>query len=357
MDLVYKKEASSKKGIPNSFPSFLNQMTFIKHFKFNFHQKKQCGLYRLPEELLICVYQHLDTVTCTLAFASTCKRLRFIAQDPRSKASWIVTRYGPQFAIYYALLTIPEQCTRRFIQTLLHLGAHVPRCLIQVLVQSYGKAEYQQRKQKGIKHDPFTITIQRIPFEGYVTLINQTSTLDIQRDSLVHFYSSLTHQTDLDWQKELDNHLFFPIPTHTAHNFRPILKLAQMDPIRYERIAPVFSIDPIARSALWQSILSILFDEAFRTTPLTKERKQQLETIQYVIRRPLHNTKDQAIFHQAFADFFNKYPRGYCDQAAMDRMLNLLVTYVQPIDFSVKQALRLVKDVRSDIKEMLEKFI
>ncbi|KAG1146840.1 hypothetical protein G6F36_014988 [Rhizopus arrhizus] len=168
----------------------------------------------------------------------------------------MVTRYGVQFAIYYALLTIPEQCTRRFIQTLLHLGARVPRCLIQVLVQSYGKAEYQQRKQKGLKHDPFTITIQRIPFEGYVTLINQTSTLDIQRDSLAHFSSSLTHPTDLDWQKELDHHLFFPIPTHTAHNFRPILKLAQMDPMRYERIAPLFSIDPIARAALWQSILS-----------------------------------------------------------------------------------------------------
>ncbi|KAG1052985.1 hypothetical protein G6F43_004906 [Rhizopus delemar] len=332
-------------------------MTFIKHFKFNFHPKKQCGLYRLPEELLICVYQHLDTVSCTLAFASTCKRLRRIAQDPRSKASWMVTRYGVQFAIYYALLTIPEQCTRRFIQTLLHLGARVPRCLIQVLVQSYGKAEYQQRKQKGLKHDPFTITIQRIPFEGYVTLINQTSTLDIQRDSLAHFSSSLTHPTDLDWQKELDHHLFFPIPTHTAHNFRPILKLAQMDLMRYERIAPLFSIDPIARAALWQSILSVLFDEAFRTTPLTKERRQQLDILSYVIRRPLHTAKDQAVFHQAFADFFNKYPRGYCDQAAMDRMLNLLMTYVQPIDFSVKQALRLVKDVRSDIKEMLEKFI
>ncbi|CEI85869.1 hypothetical protein RMCBS344292_00318 [Rhizopus microsporus] len=95
-------------------------MTLFKRFKRSFSSKatKQPFITRLPEELLVGIYQHLDSPQCRRAFTLTCKSFRRIAQQPSSVAAWMITRFGPRFAIYYAILTIPEQCDHRFLQVI-----------------------------------------------------------------------------------------------------------------------------------------------------------------------------------------------------------------------------------------------
>lgn len=347
--------------------SLLSLMTLFKRFKRSFSSKatKQPFITRLPEELLVGIYQHLDSPQCRRAFTLTCKSFRRIAQQPSSVAAWMITRFGPRFAIYYAILTIPEQCDHRFLQYLFNAGARVPPCLVQRLIQTYGKQEYTQKKERrsSIPYDRSALSIQHIPFDGYAALITHSlKPVDVQGNILKDFFTSFSQGT-LQWKKELEEGYFFPIITNVTDNLRPIIKLAQVYPKEYQKIAPLFEFDPIARASLWQAVLSVLFDEAFRTSELTGDRRHQLKTIQNIIGQPVQlvgTWSEQAIFLRVFGDFFIKYPRGYCDEHAMIRLLELLTAYAQPRSFTIKQALRVIKnddDMRTDIKDTVEKFL
>ncbi|KAG1456311.1 hypothetical protein G6F56_006857 [Rhizopus delemar] len=302
----------------------------MKYLKFSFRRKNK---RTLPKEIWMYIYQYLDN---TRPFSATCKQFQRIAQDPTCESSWIITRYGRRLSIYYALLTLPERCHPDFLYTLFRSGAQLPSCLTQALVQNYGKRSTSQ----------FATQIQRLPFTGYVYLIGQSPPTDILGDDSKDFFASLV-LNDKRWKDQMDAG-FFPLTIS-----RSILKLAQMDPIRFQWIEPLFEFDVGARVGLWQAVLALFLDEAFRKSKITVERKRQLLTAQSVTRR----MESEDLFCNVFAEFLTKYPRGYCDAQTMDRMLGLLVVYIQPTGFSIPQALTSIRNLRSDIQERLNVYL
>lgn len=371
-----------------------------KHFKlssFHFHKSKKTAIVtdssvvsckynvaKLPKELLCCIYEQLETIECQNAFSKTCVAFHRIATDMRSNAAWVVTRYGPRFAIYYALLSFPQRCNSQFIQYMINLGAQVPRYLIQVLIQVYGKPmdsmikSSENRRRRSSFHtfdlDLFFLkAVQELSFDGYATLIQHAfkfyGKIDINSNDLELFLTSLDQSSfnKEALQELITKQWFFPAPFSSTHaNYRLVLKLAQSCPSSYDMIAPVFDFDPLARSSLWESILLLFFDEAFRSTEPTKEKQLQLELIQKSIiihsGRHVHLAgplNDQQIFCQVFATFFTKYPVGYCNQKTMAKLLRLLKMYVKP-NFNIDVALEHMVQAnigRSDTIESVDKFL
>jgi hypothetical protein len=340
----------------------------------------------LPDELLVCIYQQLETVECTSEFARTCVSFRHIAVRSYTKAAWIVTRYGPRFGLYYALLSIPERCDATFIEYLISFGAYVPRYLVQVLVQVYGRSvdsasrSSEQRRRRSsfdiCELDLFvTKAFQKIPFSGYALLM-QKGAQDYDKhvmsesNDLQVFLSSLDTATfnEQIWNSLVKDQHFFPAPITDKINatYRHVLKLATVSPRTFDLIAPIFDFDPLARSYLWESILLIFFDEAFRSTVPTRERQAQLESIEknVIIQKGkdvhlMGPLSDQQIFCQVFANFFTKYPVGYCHQRTMTKLLELLRRYVKP-NFDINIALEHMVHInlgRSDTIESLDKFL
>ncbi|KAI9245006.1 hypothetical protein EDC94DRAFT_628969 [Helicostylum pulchrum] len=367
-----------------------------KIFKFNFTTCKTkkfaapdnrnnnnnicCHINTLPKELLGCIYQQLETTDCQDSFSLVCKSFHRIATNARSNAAWIVTRYGPRFAIYFAILSYPSKCTNQFIQYLINFGAQVPRYLIQVLIQVYGKpidnlvklSENRRRRStfNTVDLDLFFLkAVQQLSFDGYACLINEGfkkyGKIDIHSNDLALFLSLVDNvfvSNDL-----IRNQTFFPAPlTTTNTNYKNVLKLAQVSPKLYDLIAPVFDFDPLARSSLWEAILLIFFDEAFRSTEPTQERQSQFDYIRTNIIthkgkhvRLVGPLTDQQIFCQAFATFFTKYPVGYCHEKTMNKLLRLLKAYVHP-NFSIDIALKHMVQAsigRSDTIDSLDKFL
>ncbi|KAI8078970.1 uncharacterized protein B0P05DRAFT_541898 [Gilbertella persicaria] len=331
----------------------------------------------LPKELLLCIYQQLDTLECTQAFALTCRAFYQVAIQPRSKAAWIVTRFGPRFALYYALLSIPQHCHGQFIHTLFHLGAHLPHCLLQGLLQHYGKPiEQQDQQRRGSHmlldtHTYFSRTIQQLSFDGFATLVQKGHLLykDIhpQQDDLSVFLSQVDH--DHIPSTMIHEQWFFPaIFKKTTLPSRPLLKLVQQKPDVYQYVlAPVFEFDPLARTCLWETSLNVLFEEAFRSSEPTQERIAQLEAVgQLFVSKskllpmlvgPLN---DQQLFCQVFSNFFTKYPVGYCQEKTMIKLLKLLKTYIQPQQFKMDMALEHIVQAnmaRSDTVESVDQFL
>ncbi|KAI9248389.1 hypothetical protein BY458DRAFT_445850 [Sporodiniella umbellata] len=279
------------------------------------------------------IFHHLED---TRPFAATCRQFYAISRDVTCESSWIVHRYGPRLAIYYALLTRPERCLPDFLYTLFRTGALLPTCLTQALVQNYGKRT----------HLFFANQIQRLPFTGYAYLMERSHpTLDVWADENKAFATALVDGNTQQWQAQLDAG-FFPLLIT-----RPILKLAQVDPVRFQTIAPLFSFDPEARAALWQAVFALLLDEAFRKSPVTPERHRLLLTVQSVMTRP----DTEPFFCKAFVEFLTKYPRGYCDPATTARIIHLLITFIHPVGFSLSHALRSIKNLRPDLQENLNK--
>lgn len=353
-----------------------------KHFKFHFKNKIKKSvtpdnISRLPKELLCCIYQQLETIECQNSFSRTCKSFRTVSMDIRCNAAWVVTRYGSRFAIYFALLSFPSRCNSQFIQYMINFGAHIPRYLIQVLIQVYGKpidniiklSETRRRRSSfdTIDLDLFFLkALQQLSFDGYATLINQGfksyGKIDISSNDLIQFLDNESSCNDL-----IKNQHFFPAPLTVKNtNYKNVLKLAQISPKSYDLIAPVFDFDPLARSSLWEAILLLFFDEAFRSTEPTKERQAQFDSIKNSVIP--HNGKhvhltgpltDQQIFCQVFATFFTKYPVGYCHLNTMKKLLHLLKTYVKP-NFSIHVALEHMVQAgigRSDTIESVDKFL
>lgn len=358
-------------------------MSILSSLKTRLHHKKikkplLNRISDLPKELLCCIYQQLETPDCQIVFSRTCKAFRAVALDKRSNAAWVVTRYGSRFAIYYALLSFPSQCNSQFIHYLIHSGAFIPRYLIQVLIQVYGKpldslikqSETRQRRSSFDTVDLdliFPKAMQQLPFDGYASLINygfkSYGKIDIFGNDLLEF---LEHESSC--QVLIQDQHFFPAPlTVKKTNYKHVLRLAQSSPKSYDLIAPVFDFDPLARSSLWEAILLLFFDEAFRSgTELSKEKLAQFQSISNIVIphegrhvQLIGPLTDQQIFCQVFATFFTKYPVGYCNQKTMKKLLDLLKRFVNP-NFSIQLALEHMVQAnigRSDTIESVDHFL
>lgn len=331
---------------------------------------------KLPNELLVCIYQHLETRDSLQEFSRTCRKFHQVSKDTRSKAAWMVTRFGTRFAIYYALLAVPERCNRSFLDMMIHMGARVPTHLIQSLLQVYGKPYPRRRRRSSfddliqLQEEFFSRQVQKLSFEGYLTLLLQhkESKIHTQEDDVTLFLSE-TNITSLENKIQTDN--FFPAPLLTQQDstmkkgcYRQLIKLAQTSPSSYASMAMLFEFDPVSRASLWESVLLVLFDEAFRSSELTQERKLLLQTTQRIMAGRVELTgpmmNDQTIFCQVFAQFFTKYPLGYCNQTTMDKLLSVLETYIQPSTFGIRHALEymvLAQLGRSDTIASIDHFL
>lgn len=349
----------------------------LKPFHFKKHtvsEAKPDTITKLPNELLACIYQHLETKDSLEEFSRTCRKFHHVSKDTRSKAAWMVTRFGTRFAIYYALLSIPERCNQQFLEMMFNMGALVPSHLIQSLLQVYGKQDQSTRRRRRSSFDDliqlqeefFSRQVQKLPFEGYVTLLQQQRNVRVQEDDVSLFLSSLDTKSK-DWQEMIQEKYFFPAPLLHQDTkkgcYRQVIKLAQTSAKQYQSIATVFEFDPVARAALWESVLLVLFDEAFRSSELTAERKSLLNTVHSIIAQRVELAgplNDQTIFCQVFAQFFTKYPVGYCNQKTMDKLLTMLNEYVNPTTFGVRHALEymvLAQTGRQDTIEFIDNFL
>jgi hypothetical protein len=314
-------------------------MAFFKNIlkKKRVQIQKASVLSQLPKELLLCIYQQLETPDCCLEFARTCHSFHAISKQPRSKAAWIVTRFGPRFAIHYALLNMPHLCNQGFLLILFRLGAVIPAHLVQSLLTTYGKPVVRRRRRSSSSSslvevdDFFSEAITKLPFDGFATLIQFAH----QQHPALQPMGSALH-----WSP-------------ATVSLREMLKTNE-----YQKIDTAFEFDPIARTTLWETVLLVLFDEAFRTQP-----SQYLTVIEKVAKGSVVLVgpwTDQQLFCQVFSKFFTKYPVGYCQHKTMANVLRMLKIYVKPSTFSIDLALEHMVQAslgRSDTIDSVDKFL
>ncbi|OBZ82708.1 hypothetical protein A0J61_09242 [Choanephora cucurbitarum] len=344
----------------------LSSKSLFKRLQLKKSNKKPDRISCLPRELLVCIYQQLQTPDCTRAFAATSRLFRQIALQPHSKAAWIVTRLGPRYALYYALLNLPDHCTGQFIQSLFHLGAQVPRCLLQALIQHYGKPVQDLHSDPRRRQDPFPRAIQRLSFDGYATIIQRAHLCYRPKlQSTEDLSLFLTALTDHD-NKTVDTMVsqeWFLLTSFTARKTTPMSYPAFVQLLQSEHdrvLAPIFEFDPVARFCLWEACLMILFEEAFRSSELTAERKALLEHVSTFVSWPASFLDDRSLFCQAFSNFFTKYPKGYCQASTMNRLINLLYRYAQPACFHLPMALEHIIQAqmgREDTIQHIQQFL
>ncbi|CEP19526.1 hypothetical protein [Parasitella parasitica] len=338
-------------------------LCFLLHLKLSFGGKpkkyplKESGfISRLPQEVLQCIYQQLD-IQDIYAFNQTCRSFHRVAMQPSSKAAWMVTQYGARFALYYALLAVPQHCHGDFLHMLFNRGAIVPRHVLQRLIQVYLKPIEKRRRRSSFDifdlDTFFAQQVQSLSFDGYATILQRGHQLygnDFDLQANYHDPTSMP----------LDTMWYFPAPAPVDINLRPLLRLAQTEPAKFALMNPVFAFDPVARASLWETTLLVLFDEAFRTTPPTPDRQAQLASLPLSSQvRLVGHFTDQQLFCQVFANFFTKYPVGYCPSRTMYKILQLLKQYVRP-SFNIDVALEHMVHAslgRSDTIDSVDKFL
>ncbi|KAI8969340.1 hypothetical protein BDF20DRAFT_839271 [Mycotypha africana] len=353
-----------------------------KYSQLTKKQAKPCLLQKLPNEVIACIYYHLETPECKAEFARICKSFYQTSVQLRSKAGWIFTRVGPRFAIYYALLSCPEHCTSSFLDILLHFGAVIPYHLLQSVVLEYGKPKQQQyqhqrRRSSQILDDYFHEQIQKLPFEGFVKLLYEGNRrykgqINIQQLSVQQqAFSCLHHQKGSstinnchELERMIHQQWFFPAPHYCTQHYslRSLTKYRSI----FETIFPLFEFDPSARAQLWEAILSLFFDEAFKsnsdTATLTKQHQELFGWIGNLMNKRvmlLSSFKDEHIFCEVFIQFFTKYPVGYCQEKTMKKLLLLLKQYVQTT-FSLEMTLEEIVErqlCRPDISQFVSLFL
>ncbi|KAI9470762.1 MAG: hypothetical protein EXX96DRAFT_491175 [Benjaminiella poitrasii] len=326
--------------------------------------KKEDRFTNLPVELLVCIYQRLGTKECTRQFSFVCRAFHDVAIQPTSKAAWIVHHFGRRFALYYALLSFPERCHSQWVKTLFHMGALVPRHLLQCLVQVYGKniAMSDEVISSILEGSFFARQIQHLPFDGYVIILQEGyqkyPDLDLQTNDVAAFMSCVSSF----------NHDFFPAPIieksmqHGAAAMMLKLFSLNADTISSITLMPLFEFDPVVRANAWEAVLLVLFNEAFRptSTNLKPDRERQLKRILESLATPYSaDVKEQTIFCHIFSYFFTKYPAGYCHQRIMNKLLTMLRTYLSnqfPIDTALATIVN-QRSGRSDIVESIDYFL
>ncbi|KAI7899725.1 uncharacterized protein BX663DRAFT_520217 [Cokeromyces recurvatus] len=363
-----------------------------KKLKSSLNEYKEDKITKLPRELLVCIYQQLRTQECIKQFSLTCRTFYHIAVHPRSKAAWIITHFGPRFALYYALLTVPKLCYSQWVNILFHMGAIVPRHVLQALVQVYGKGHTSLHKNpyttdksslSPLNCDDeimncifegkfFSNQIQHIPFDGYVTILQKgyqdSPELDLQTNDVAIFMSSIS-STCSSSNSMNNRHDFFPAPLiektmqHGASMMT--LKLLSLNNTiqPFETVIGLFEFDPVARASLWEAIVLILFNEAFKSNSsieLSRDRQYQLKMALQCLNLPYESDiKEETLFCHVLSHFFIKYPVGYCHQGVMNKLLGMLKFYLRNL-FDLDTALRWIVNQRlgrSDIIESIDHFL
>ncbi|CAO3638945.1 unnamed protein product [Cunninghamella blakesleeana] len=344
-------------------------------------------LTHLPDEILVCIFEQLDSLSTIYQFALTCKKTYVIASTPQSLACWLTKQRGPRFSIYYAILAMPHVCDDHMIKLLINQGAILSRHLIQQLVLNYGKNNNSSSISSSLhfgKNNHFLQCIQQLPFTGYATLIHQGFQLygnimvndKTQEDKLLSSSTLVMNDLMNEWHVAIHDYGFIPAPTLSCSTgyARHFLKLADTRPDLYHLISPIFEFDMEARYALWNCIFLYLLDLSFTNHSL-EYHQQQLKPLHTIIvsnqtikftsipqsanenNIPNH---DMELFIQSFVAFLSKYPNGYCNDKVMDKLLHLLLHHVHP-SFDVKTALKLLLDrlpsSRKDINIQIDQFL
>ncbi|KAI7864267.1 hypothetical protein BDF14DRAFT_1730863 [Spinellus fusiger] len=273
---------------------------------------------------------------------------------PHALALWILTRFGPRFGLYYALLAIPECCDDHLIRCLTSNGADIPRHLVQSFVKEYGHPMPIREAKKGRDLIPyvdslFNTAVQSIPFSGYATLMYLASTTygDIsmhnKQGDLRQFLTILNETKGVPTEElhSLVNTYGFmpgPILFQTGALVSPSLlhfiKMAHTSPKDYANLSFLFEFDPAARRHLWDAIHRLLFEFAY-LSELNEDHYAQLRSLSCVIlpktsRHMLRRIKDQDIFIYTYTAFFTRHSVGYATQRQIQNYLTLLFTYIKP---------------------------
>ncbi|KAI9307210.1 hypothetical protein BJ944DRAFT_262278 [Cunninghamella echinulata] len=355
----------------------------------------------LPDEILVCIIEQLDSLSTIYQFALTCRKTYIISSIPQSLACWLTKQRGSRFSIYYAILSMPHLCDDHMIKLLINQGAILSRHLIQQLVLNYGKNNNNINTSSSTllygKNHHFLQCIQLLPFTGYATLIHQgfqqygnIMVNDKPQEDKLLSSSNTTASTTLavnelmnEWHNAIHNYGFIPAPTLSCSSgyARHFLKLVENRPDLYQLISPIFEFDMEARFSLWNCIFLYLLDLSFSNHPL-EYHHQQLKPLHSIITpkqiikftaipssssssssslAPDNNTNhDLELFIQSFVAFLSKYPKGYCNDKVMDKLLLLLMHYIRP-SFDIKVALELMLDrlpsSRQDIVIQLNRFL
>jgi hypothetical protein len=320
----------------------------------------------LPDEILTCIFERLDSLSTIYQFALTSKKLHSISATPQSLACWLTQQKGPRFSIYFALLAMPHLCDDHFIRLLINQGALISRHLVQQLVLLYGKSSSQPSL--------FTQCIQRLPFSGYAVLIHQG--FHSYGNIMVNATESDYHQLmkgDGNWEVGIYEHGFLPAPAVGGYT-RRLFNLAITRPDLFALISPVFDFDRDARQTLWDSIFLLLLDAAFTQHPSAHHRAQLACMDTIITPRPLRFASSRLLqrrgkaefetdlhcFAHTFMTFFIKYPVGYCDNKVMHKLLSLMFDSLHP-SFDLRLALleisRGLLPIRKDIAAQLDRFL
>ncbi|KAI8089581.1 uncharacterized protein BX664DRAFT_314774 [Halteromyces radiatus] len=326
-------------------------------------------LDRLPDEIIGCIFEQLDSLSTIYQFLLTCHRIHSITSTtPRLLACWLVKQQGPRFAIYYAILSMPHLCDDRFIQLLLNQGALLSRHLVQQLVLLYGKSS----SSSCISSSQFSQSLQQLPFSGYATLIHQGSRLygNIMVTKTQMDYTQLMASTNIEqWQMAIQDHYFVPAPViHGPSSYsRSFLRLVIMRPDLFNLFSPVFGFDLEARCALWESIFLYLLDLSFSHHSTHHDKLALLDRIitpkqhiRFVLSKEHRIVGDQDAFVHSFISFFGKYTHGYLADQFMNKLLGFLFDYIHP-SFDLKLALLEISETlpptRKDISHLVKQFL
>ncbi|CAO3607335.1 unnamed protein product [Cunninghamella echinulata] len=350
----------------------------------------------LPDEILVCILEQLDSLSTIYQFALACRKTYIISSIPQSLACWLTKQRGSRFSIYYAILSMPHLCDDHMIKLLINQGAILSRHLVQQLVLNYGKNNNSTSSSALLygKNHHFLQCIQQLPFTGYATLIHQgfqqygnIMVNDKPQEDKLLSSSNTTTSTALainnlmnEWHVAIHDYGFIPAPTLSCSSgyARHFLKLVENRPDLYQLISPIFEFDMEARFSLWNCIFLYLLDLSFSNHSL-EYHHQQLKPLHSII-TPSQIIKftaipsssspstpdndnmnhDLELFIQSFVAFLSKYPKGYCNDKVMDKLLLLLMHYIRP-SFDIKVALKLMLDrlpsSRQDIAIQLNRFL
>ncbi|KAL0089400.1 hypothetical protein F4703DRAFT_1464900 [Phycomyces blakesleeanus] len=347
-------------------------------------------LSSLPEEILLCVFEQLNSSQDIASFAQTCRLFYLVASQPRSLALWLITRFGARFALYYSILEMPAYCDEHFIRCLLNNGAIIPRHLVQALVMTYGKplvtslsTPRPPKLPRGVGLLPFldcifADSVQKIPFSGYATLMQlsfiayQDIKLCTKADDLTLFLKLISCNSPISKgiNNLVQNYAFIPAPivqnqtTLSKHpSFLDLLKLATSSPSIFHKIGFVFEFDPLARCQLWEACHLLIFDIAFKAN-LDDRHLSHLNSLAKVFHSKsgqllINEIKDEDLFRFTFVKFFTKYPSTYCTRQTMFNILTLFVRYVKP-GFSIPAVFKAIAETpstRTDIRTTLFDFL
>lgn len=114
----------------------------------------------LSDEVLLLIFVQLDDPA---ALSATSRRFHRISREPYTRALYFITRYGPQYAMYWALGR-GKLVDNRMLDILVTSGAHISRYLVQCMMQYRGHSAPHSFIRRQWSHN--------LSFESFVHFLN-----------------------------------------------------------------------------------------------------------------------------------------------------------------------------------------